>query len=181
MFAFTKRQRAVAEMERRRGQAATYTTPLPRDAPDLKAFLSEFYRHIIFQKQDEMRAELQKYPSAGALYQQLVVQEKRVAYEDFWQRYYYRTTSVERVQTELEAQDEQRRQEKRASSSSFNNNRGSSGFIQGLASNVQSFVGDKLAVSPNTSATNSPVRPDKASRKSSTAMSNAHGLARPQR
>ena len=156
MFAFTKRQRAVVEMERRRGHDATYTTPLPREANDLKSFLSEFYRNIIFLKQDEMRAELLKYPAAGALYQKLVVQEKRVAYEDFWQRYYYRTTSIERVQAELEAQDERRRQENKLSSSSFRNIN-----IQGLASNVQTFVGDKLAsasASGNSSAANSPSR-----------------------
>lgn len=109
MFTFTKKQRAVAEIERRRGQESTYTTPLPRDALDLKDFLSEFYRNILFKRQADMNADLLQFPqTVGKHYKNLV--PNSIAYEDFWQRYYYRTASIERVMAELEAADEATRQ-----------------------------------------------------------------------
>lgn len=124
MFVFNKKQRALSEIDKRRGLTATYTEKLPRDAPDLKEFLSDFYRNILFQRQAEMNQELLKYPNTvGKLYNELVLAPPtpapntkndtdggpppRLAYEDFWQRYYYRTNSVDRVMAELEAADEE--------------------------------------------------------------------------
>ena len=149
MFAFAKRQRALAEIERRRGEEKTYTTPLPREASDLKAFLTDFYRNIIFKRQEDMKAELIKYPNTvNQFYTALV--PKEIAYEDFWQRYYYRTASVERVISELEAQDEAKR--KHAAEAILKKKQE---FMQQWSSatqNVQTFVGDKLATSSASSS-----------------------------
>ncbi|CAB9526815.1 expressed unknown protein [Seminavis robusta] len=113
MFAFMNRQRALGEIERRRGDVETYTTPLDHGDADMRDFLMDFYRNIIFKRQDEMKAELTKYPkSVGKYHAQLVVAERRVASEDFWQRYYYRTASVERVQKELQNRSSMVRQQR---------------------------------------------------------------------
>lgn len=101
----------MAEIERRRGQSSTYTEKLPRDAPDLKDFLMDFYRNIVFKRQAEMMEEVFKYPkTVGKFYNELV--PSVMAYEDFWQRYYYRTASVERVMAEIEVADQVARQKR---------------------------------------------------------------------
>ena len=102
MFAFAKRQRALIEIERRRGDEATYTTPLDRSAPDFKEFLEDFYRNVLFKQRQQLHAERLRHPTTvGRHFDELVVRRKALAYEDFWQRYRYRT-DVDRVTAELD-------------------------------------------------------------------------------
>ena len=50
----SKKQRALQEIEARRGRIETYTEPLPIDtATDIPDFLSHFYRHILFQQRND--------------------------------------------------------------------------------------------------------------------------------
>lgn len=103
MIAFAKRQRAVKEIERRRGDLKTYTEPLDRSREDLKDFLTDFYSNILFQRQVEMQQISIDYPAVQGFYRELV--PNVIQHEDFWQRYYYRTDCIDRVLQELEDED----------------------------------------------------------------------------
>lgn len=99
MLAFAKKQRALAEIHRRRGDLNTYTQPLKRSG-EMKAFLSTFYSDILFSR--ELHLACTEFPIVGELYKELV--PSQIAHEDFWQRYFYRTQSVDRVMRELDQQ-----------------------------------------------------------------------------
>ena len=122
MFTFTKRQRALSEMDRRRSAEETYTTPLKGndstgitiDPQEIKVFLQDFYKQIIFQPA-VLQTELTDHAdTVGVFYQRLVVESKTLSKEDFWQRYFYRTSNVDRVMAELEAMDAHKRKERTA-------------------------------------------------------------------
>jgi hypothetical protein len=82
MFAFVNRQRALVEIERRRADVSTYTAPLDHAPPDMREFLLDFYKNVIFKQQDQLKAELVKYPrSVGKFHQQLVQHSKQVPSE----------------------------------------------------------------------------------------------------
>ena len=130
----SKKQRALQEIEARRGRIETYTEPLPIDtATDIPDFLSHFYRHILFQQRNDegIQLELQLHAATtGKFYNELVLQQKTIAYEDFWQRYFYRTNSVERVMNELDVIEKKKaRPSKFPWRSSSSNTTGSSNVI----------------------------------------------------
>jgi hypothetical protein len=82
------------ELDRRRRQETTYTTPLQRSA-DMKPFLKEFYRTVHTPATKQFyREERQRYPHIDEFYKKLCGRE--VSYEDFWQRYEYRC-NLERI------------------------------------------------------------------------------------
>ena len=84
MFAFVNynRQRALNEIERRRADIGTYTLPLDSAPPDMRDFLLDFYKNVIFKQQNELKEELTKYPqTVGKFHQQLVQQTKQVSAE----------------------------------------------------------------------------------------------------
>ena len=112
MFASLKLHRANAEAARRMGQSQTFTEPLrveAEDQPQLKAFLTEFYK-TIYRKRIELQELLQDNPSTLQVqYNNLVLSSKKVRYEDFWQRYYWRC-DPERILVEWERNDRQRAQ-----------------------------------------------------------------------
>ena len=124
MFAFTKHKRAVVEQERRRSNKDTYTTPLDTSGggTEMKEFLMDFYRNILFKRREEMKQELELYPTTvGTYYRELVVSssssnndsnQKFLSSEDFWQRYYYRCKNLDRIATELEKADAMKRQQR---------------------------------------------------------------------
>ena len=142
MFAITLQQRAIAEIDRRRGRRETYTEKLPRDAPDLKPFLMDFYRNIMFQRQAEMQQELLQYPSTVQKFYKELVVNATLATEDFWQRYYYRTGSVERVMAELQVRDDEVRRSRQAA-------------LDRLRTSVSANVQNLLAAPPATAANSS--------------------------
>jgi BSD domain len=100
MFAITKRQKAEAEVEKRRGDINTYTQPLDYGSdPNMKDFLMNFYKHILFKKQAEMKQLLLDHPNTiGKFFKQLV--PSQMENEDFWQRYYYRVKTVDEILAE---------------------------------------------------------------------------------
>jgi hypothetical protein len=120
MFAFTsssssnnkkQQQRALKEIEIRRGRIETYVDPLPNNDPDMKEFLLHFYRHILFHR-TMITEECNLYPHTVQYhYHELVLQQKIISHEDFWQRYFYRTSSIERVVVELEQLDQESKQQ----------------------------------------------------------------------
>jgi hypothetical protein len=109
------------EIDRRRRDESTYTTPIsfcekqpkPRrddartDNDIWNPFLETFYRELLF-RQDPI--ELEQHSVVSQWYHALVV-HGTVTYEDFWQRYYYRT-NYERVYMELLEQNEQDQQQR---------------------------------------------------------------------
>ena len=112
MFSFVNRQRANSELERRKGDAATYTSPLDGGGPEMKDFLADFYRNVLFKQRDEMNDILINNPkTVGKLYSELV--PAQVTNEDFWQRYYYRCGSMERIQNDLAAADAAKRKQRK--------------------------------------------------------------------
>ena len=99
MFSLLLRRRANEEQERRRNQSRTFTEPLKRTA-DMKEFLTQFYKQIYTEERRAYyRQEQEKYPILKNHYAVLV--PEHVTYEDFWQRYDYRT-DIERIINELQ-------------------------------------------------------------------------------
>ena len=97
MFKALKRQQAQLEVLARRNRLATFTEPIQvegdEESADLKEFLGDFYRSI-YKRRDEIELILQSLPTLNKHYHTLV--PSRLAYEDFWQRYFYRC-DVDRV------------------------------------------------------------------------------------
>ena len=97
MFKALKRQQAQLEVLARRNRLATFTEPIQvegdEERADLKEFLGDFYRSI-YTRRDEIEMILQSLPILNKQYHTLV--PSRLAYEDFWQRYFYRC-DVDRI------------------------------------------------------------------------------------
>jgi hypothetical protein len=103
MLVFTQRQRALLELQRRRHDRDTYTKPLLatfHDDEDDNDFFHNFNTNIL-PHDNLLTDELNQYASVRAFYDELVVQTALVSHRDFWQRYYYRTDSLDRVVREL--------------------------------------------------------------------------------
>jgi hypothetical protein len=116
MFSSNKKQRALKEIELRRNRRETYIEPLPGNAADMKEFLMHFYRDVLFHR-TMISEECNLYPNSVKVhYNEVVLQQKLISYEDFWQRYFYRTSSVERVIQELEQKDAELKQQRATSS-----------------------------------------------------------------
>jgi hypothetical protein len=112
MLGYLKKQRAIQEIDRRRSDPLTYTTPVEASDPnEWKDFLNEFYRSIIFGRREELKQEMSRYPIVNQYYQTLVVTNKQLAYEDFWQRYLFRCGDIDRVIRQLDERDAQFRKE----------------------------------------------------------------------
>lgn len=103
MLAYAKRQRAVKEIDRRRRDLKTYTDPLDESREDLHDFLDDFDSDILSKKQVEMQQIFLEHPVVQGFYRELV--PNVVEHDDFWQRYYYRTSSTDRVLLDLDVQD----------------------------------------------------------------------------
>ncbi|KAG7343105.1 BSD domain containing protein [Nitzschia inconspicua] len=94
--------RALTEVSERRKRPSTYTDPLTK-SPDMKEFLSDFYKNVYKEtKKEWYRAERAKYPALQKNYDDLC--GKTVSYEDFWMRY-ERRCNLDRVMTELADRD----------------------------------------------------------------------------
>lgn len=87
---------AEEEANIRRGRKETYTEPLrpqgkkfsKEELEDFKKFMSEFYK-TIYKRRDECSQLCAQYPDVlGKYYKELV--PKKITYEEFWQRYFYR-------------------------------------------------------------------------------------------
>jgi hypothetical protein len=105
MLVFTKRQRALLEIQRRRNDRDTYTKPLLHlslscDDDEEDDFFHDFDVNI-YPDEDILDGELVKYSSVRSFYDELVVQTQLVSHRDFWQRYFCRTHSIDRVVREL--------------------------------------------------------------------------------
>ena len=86
--------RAKKELRRRRRQEATFTTPLQK-TPEMKPFLSQFYKTVHTPAKKEFyRQERSVYKSVDEYYRKLC--GRSVSFEDFWQRYEYRC-NLERI------------------------------------------------------------------------------------
>ena len=97
------RIRAMREMEIRRSSETTYTMPLTK-APDMKEFLQDFYTNIYKVSKKQFYAEeREKYPnSVGKFFNELCCgSQQLVTFEDFWQRYEYRCSNIDRIMREL--------------------------------------------------------------------------------
>ena len=139
MFASLKLPLATAEAKRRQNVSTTFTEPLhvqvSREA-ELKAFLADFYK-TIYQKRNELHILLEEHPSLSAQYQTLVMQENRVTYEDFWQRYFWRC-DAHRVLKEWAAKDQERAAARPQ-------------YISGGLARVQKFLEESTVSSTHTS------------------------------
>ena len=103
MFSLFLKRKAYEEQERRRNRSSTFTEPL-RKSSDMKEFLMKFYKHIYTdERRQYYRQEQDKYPILKNHYAILV--PEHVTYEDFWQRYDYRT-DIDRIWNELRLQEE---------------------------------------------------------------------------
>jgi hypothetical protein len=107
MLVFTKRQRALLEIQRRRNDRDTYTKPLQlafsHDVDDEDEDFFHDFDVNLYPHEDILDGELVKYSSVRSYYDELVVQTQLVSHRDFWQRYFYRTHSIDRVVRELSA------------------------------------------------------------------------------
>ena len=102
MYSFYLRRRAAEEVKNRRNQSSTFTEPL-RASPDMKEYLTKFYKYIFTaQARARYKEELGRYPILKSHYDILV--PKIVSYEDFWQRHDYRC-DIDRIMLELKEED----------------------------------------------------------------------------
>jgi hypothetical protein len=86
------RRLAEQRLDSLRGSASTFTTPLQKTShAEMRTFLTQFYESIwTAEKRKFYEDEMQHYPQLKELYQELVLLQKKLTYEDFWQRYEYR-------------------------------------------------------------------------------------------
>lgn len=104
MFNNNNRKVAEEEIEKRRKQSRTYTEPLPRDNPEVEAFLTEFYSKYIFERALDFKVELETYSDTVGEHYHFLVPEQ-VSFDDFFSRYYYRC-NLEKLMKEIQHQNE---------------------------------------------------------------------------
>lgn len=98
MYNFYLRRKALDEQHKRRQSPATYTEPL-QGSTMTENFISEFSEKISQREQIKFYSgEQAKYPDLMLHFEMLVPSE--VSYEEFWQRYEYRT-DLNRIMEEL--------------------------------------------------------------------------------
>lgn len=94
----------MEEQECRRSKSSTFTEPLKK-TPDMKEFLTSFYKKIYTDQQRAIyREELDGHPILKSHFDVLV--PGIISYEDFWQRYDYRC-DVERIMTQMKEDNPQ--------------------------------------------------------------------------
>jgi hypothetical protein len=97
------KKRALEEVDTRRHRSSTFTEPL-RKAPEMKDFLTTFYKNVYTPaKKSFYNQELKTHSDSLKVHYDILV-PTMVSYEDFWQRYEWRC-DINRVTNELRQAD----------------------------------------------------------------------------
>jgi hypothetical protein len=97
------KKRALDEVNTRRHRSSTFTEPL-RKAPEMKDFLTTFYKNVYTPaKKNFYNQELKTHSDSLKVHYDILV-PTMVSYEDFWQRYEWRC-DINRVTNELRQAD----------------------------------------------------------------------------
>ena len=103
------KMRATEEIDRRLHSSETFTQPLRKPSDEatrhqMKDFLTKFYKEVYTPDKKAYYKNLLEVNSDTIKLHYDILVPKIVPYEDFWQRYEYRCSNIERVMEELSSQ-----------------------------------------------------------------------------